>query len=273
MATHVHAPKSPWALYRIAKRTGTWNPENILLTQDRAHYQSLTPGMREQFTKVCALFYEGEVSVADTLAWFLVGFTEPDRRAFLSTQIFEEVKHAEFFRRYFKEVLDNADTSHYLVPEYRGVLLDELDSRGRAIGAAALAGDPAGLERAMVLGVAHYMGIVEGLLAVSGYDYFDEMLSTRGLFPGLQEAIRQIRIDEGRHIVHGMDYLRQRIAGNPDYAAIIQQLFVEEGMKIPPRTDFAFNPNEFGLDQQRQQEIAYEHLAQRSCEIGLAACH
>lgn len=271
MATTAHSPKSAWELYRIAKRTGTWDPEQIDLSADRAQFAALTPGQREQLIKVCSLFYEGEVSVADTLAWFLVGFTEPDRRAFISTQIFEEVKHAEFFRRYFKEVLGDVDTAQYLVPEYRGVLLDELDARGKAIGAAAVAGDKQALERAMVLGVAHYMGIIEGLLAVGGYDYFDEMLTTRGLMPGLQEGIRQIRIDEGRHIVHGMDFLRTRIAAHPEYASLVQQLFMEEGMKIPPRTEFAFHPNDFGLDQQRQLEIAYEHLARRTREAGLAA--
>ena len=34
---------------------------------------------------------------------------------FLSTQVYEEVKHAEFFELYFRNVLGNVDTSAYLV--------------------------------------------------------------------------------------------------------------------------------------------------------------
>ncbi len=269
MSTSAHAPKSPFDLYRAAKRFGTWDPEAIDLTTDRRDVAALSEGKREQLIKVCALFYEGEVSVADTLAWFMLGFEDAGRRAFLSTQIFEEVKHAEFFQRYFRVVLGDVDTGRYLVPEYRGVLLDELRQRGESIGAAVINHDPAGLERAMVMGVAHYMGVVEGLLAVSGYDYFDEMLGREKICPGLLEGIRQIRIDEGRHLTHGMDYLREKIVAKPEYAQMVQELFWSEGAKIPARTDFAFNPNDFGLDQQHMLEIAYNNLAQRAREAGL----
>lgn len=269
MSTSAHAPKSPFDLYRAAKRFGTWDPELIDLTRDKSDFAGLSRGKREQLTKVCALFFEGEVSVADTLAWFMLGFESADRRAFLSTQIFEEVKHAEFFQRYFREVLGAVDTTNYLVPEYRGVLLDELRQRGENIGAAAIKHDSAALERAMVLGVAHYMGVVEGLLAVGGYEYFDEMLGKASLCPGLHEAIRQIRIDEGRHLTHGMDYLNEKISSNPEYGQIVQELFWSEGAKIPERTEFVFHPNDFGLDQQHMLEIAYNNLAQRTREAGL----
>ena len=269
MSASVHAPKSPFDLYRAAKRFGTWDPEQIDLAKDKRDFESLSSGKREQLTKVCALFYEGEVSVADTLAWFMLGFEDAERRAFLSTQIFEEVKHAEFFQRYFREVLGDVDTRQYLVPEYRGVLLDELRQRGEAIGAAVMNHDSGGLERAMVLGVAHYMGIVEGLLAVTGYDYFEEMLGRENICPGLHEGIRQIRIDEGRHLTHGMDYLREKITAKPEYGPMVQELFWSEGAKIPARTDFAFHPNDFGLDQQHMLEISYQNLAQRAREAGL----
>jgi ribonucleoside-diphosphate reductase beta chain len=157
------------------------------------------------------------------------------------------------------------------VDSYRGVLVDELRERARAIGRAVLEGDADVLERALLLGVAHYMGVVEGLMAVSGYDYFDEMLGARGIFPRLLEGIRLIRADEGRHLTHGMEYLRTRIAQRPDLAAEVQRLFFEESMKIPARTQFAFQPNDFQLDQKHMMAIAYAHLAQRSREAGLSS--
>ncbi len=270
MSTAAHAPKTPRQLYSMAKKQGTWDPEDIPVAEDKPYWEQLTAGQREQLLKICALFYEGEVSVADTLAWFMLGFEEADRRAFMSTQIIEEVKHAEFFERYLREVVGEVNTSAYLVPVYRGVLLDELRERGQAIGRAALGGDKAELERVLVLGVAHYMGVVEGLLAVSGYEYFEEMLGSRGIFPRLLEGIRLIRADEGRHLTHGMDFLRQKTAGRPDLALEVSQLFMSESMKIPARTEFAFDPNDFNLDRGRMMTMAYQNVQQRMKEAGVA---
>ncbi len=273
MATTQTGPKSPRALYRIAKRQGVWDPERIPVAEDRDFWEKLTAGEREQLVKICSLFYEGEVSVSDTLAWWLIAMPDADRRTFLASQLFEEVKHAEFFALYFREVFGAVDTSSYLVPEYRRVLVDELRERGQAIGRALLDGKGSGggekSERALVLGMAHYMGVIEGMMAVTGYDYFDEMLGTRQIFPRLLEGIRLIRADEGRHITMGMDYLRERLREHPEYAVLVRELFVQEGLKIPARTDFVFEPNAFGLDRERMMAIAYKHHQDRSREVGL----
>jgi ribonucleoside-diphosphate reductase beta chain len=269
MSTTARSAKSPRELYAIAKTLGSWDPQQVSLEQDRAQWQQLNPEQKEQLIKVCALFYEGEVSVSDTLAWFILAMPDHDRRMFLSTQVFEEVKHAEFFERYFNEVCGKVDTSAYLVPEYRGVLLDELRRRGEALGRAVIAGDPAALRLALTLFAAHYMGIVEGELAVTGYEYFDDLLAKTGLLPGLHEGIRLIRADEGRHIVHGMDYLREMIAAHPEYAGPVRELFLSESMQIPGRTNFIFTPNPFDLDRDRLMALAYSHVEQRLREAGL----
>ena len=92
MSTAARVTKSPRELYSIAKHRGAWDPEQIPVEEDRVHWEQLNADQREQLVKVCALFYEGEVSVSDTLAWFMLAVPELDRRMFLSTQIYEEVK-------------------------------------------------------------------------------------------------------------------------------------------------------------------------------------
>lgn len=271
MATSVPTRKSARELYRIAKRQGMWDSESIPVIDDQSDWQQLTPPQQEQLVKVCSLFYEGEVSVADTLPWFVIAIPDADRRMFLATQLFEEVKHAEFFETYFRAVFGKFDTSSYLVSSYRAVLVDELHERERAIGRALLANDSAATEHALVLGVAHYMGIVEGLMAVSGYDLFEEMLGTRGIFPRLLEGIRLIRADEGRQLSHGTDYLREKIAAHSEYAEEVHQLFFQESMKIPARVEFAFDPNDFQLNRDRMTAPAYQHLQERTREAGLTA--
>jgi ribonucleoside-diphosphate reductase beta chain len=269
MAAGTRTNKSPRELYSMAKRLGCWDPETIAVAEDGPHWQSLNSDEREQLTKVCALFYEGEVSVSDTLAWFLLSVSDSDRRMFLASQIYEEVKHAEFFERYFLETSGKVDTSAYLNPLYRGVLLDELKQRGEQLGLVLCNGkhDELGLARALF--ATQYFGVIEGIMAVTGYDFFEDLLAKTNMFPRLLEGIRLIRADEGRHIVHGMDYIREMIHQHPEYAAPVRELFMKEAAKIPARTEFVFTPNGLGLDPQRLMAISYQHHQQRLREAGL----
>ncbi len=269
MSTATRVTKSPRQLYSMAKRLGQWDPEAIPLEEDRAHWQALNAEQKEQLIKVCALFYEGEVSVSDTLAWFMLAVPEFDRRMFLSTQIYEEVKHAEFFERYFKEICGTVNTSAYLVPEYRGVLLDELRQRGEAMGRALTSGNTKELGLALVMFAAHYMGIIEGTMALTGYEFFEELLTKMHMFPRLNEGVRMIRADEGRHITHGMDYLREMLEQHPEYVPQVRELFLTESSKIAGRNNFVYSPNPLGLDRERILSISYSNLEQRMREIGL----
>jgi ribonucleoside-diphosphate reductase beta chain len=269
LSTTAHSTKSPRQLYSIAKSLGVWDPAKIDLTEDKAHWQMLNADQREQLIKTCALFYEGEVSVSDTLAWFMLAMPDLDRRMFLSTQIFEEVKHAEFFERYFQEVCGKVDTSAYLIPEYKGVLLDDLRQRGETIGKALTSGNNDELQLALTLFACHYMAVVEGTMALTGYEFFEDLLAKTGMFPRLLEGIKLIRSDEGRHLVHGMDYLREQLELHPEYVAPVRELFMREAANIPRRTDFIFTPNPLGLDRDRIQAISYSNHAQRMREAGL----
>jgi ribonucleoside-diphosphate reductase beta chain len=189
---------------------------------------------------------------------------------FLASQLYEEVKHAEFFERYFLETSGKLDTSAYLNPLYRGVLLDELKERGQQLGRALCDGrqDELGLARALF--ATQYFGVIEGMMAVTGYDFFEDLLAKTNMFPRLLEGIRLIRADEGRHIAHGMDYIREMITQHPEYAAPVRELFMKQAASIPARNEFVFTPNGLGLDPQRMMGISQQHLQQRLREAGLS---
>ena len=269
MPTVAHSLKSPRELYRIAKQLGMWDPAAISLVQDQSDFSTLSADQREQLTKICALFYEGEVSVADTLAWFLLAMPDPDRRMYLSTHVFEEVKHAEFFERYFKEVLGEVNTTAYLVAESRSVLMEGLRERGESMGRAMISGNAQELDRALTLFAAHYMGIIEGVMAQAAYEYVGEMLTSANLFPGLLEAIRLIRSDEGRHLIHGMDYLRQQLAEHLEYRAPVKELFLDNIKNMTVWTQAVFEPNPFCLDRERMMILGYNLHRQRLRDLGL----
>ena len=269
MPSLTHTVKSPRDLYHMAKRHGMWDPAAISLAEDRTHFAALDAEKKQQLTKICALFYEGEISVSDTLAWFVLGMPDAERRMYLATHLFEEVKHAEFFERYFREVLGEMDTGTYIVPGSRDVLTHGLKQRGEAMGHALLGGNEKDLDLALTLFATHYMAIIEGVMAQAAYEYVEEMLSSVNLFPGLLQAIRLIRSDEGRHTIHGLDYLRKQLSSHPEYKGPAKELFLDNIKSMTLWTRWVFVPNPFGLDRDRMMTLGYNLHRQRMREIGL----
>ena len=85
--------------------------------------------------------------------------------------------------------------------------------------------DPERLRAVFVEGITHYMGVVEAMLARTGYIGASEALASRGWLPGLQEGFRLIRRDEGRHVSFGLLCLAELTAGRPDYREIVRETF------------------------------------------------
>jgi len=265
----VRTSKSPRELYSLAKRYGCWDPESIPVSEDRPHWASLDPAEREQFIKVCALFYVGEASVSETLPWFFLSVLDPDRRMFLASQIYDEVKHAEFFNRYFEQAFNAANPAAYITPTYRRILVDDLKLRGEELGRALCNQDQDRVGLASVLFAAKYFGIIEGVLAVTGYDALEDLAAKTSCFPRLLEGIRLIRADEGRHIAHGMGFIRETICNNPEYVAPVRQLFVHEAAEVPLLNASASHPNGLPPDLHRLSALADQHYRKRLRDAGL----
>jgi ribonucleoside-diphosphate reductase beta chain len=122
----------------------------------------------------------------------------------------------------------------------------------------------------LALFAAHYFGVIEGTMATTGYEFFEDLLATTGMFPRLLEGIRLIRADEGRHITHGMDYLREMLEKHPEYTGPVRELFLREAAKIPARNNFIYTPNALGLDKDRIKSMSYAYHQQRMSEAGLS---
>ena len=56
---------------------------------------------------------------------------------------------------------------------------------------------------------------------------------------------------------------------HPQYVQPVRELFMNEAVKIPTRTEFVFTPNAFGLDKERMMALSYGHHQQRMREAGL----
>jgi hypothetical protein len=61
-----------------------------------------------------------------------------------------------------------------------------------------------------------YNQFVEGCLAFSGYRVWGELFDMFGVLPGMQEGLRLVRRDEGRHITYGTYLARRVVAAHPE---------------------------------------------------------
>ena len=220
------------ALYHKAKQLH-WDPAAVDLSADRAQWARIkreheAERYPEQILRLTSLFYEGEESVTRTLAPFCSAVSRAglgvDKEMFLTTQLYEEAKHFEFFARYFAEVFeeDGAITRGFITPAPQAVLLDDLEEVTERLRREE---DPAALVATFAEAVTHYMGVVEAMLARTGYVGAHDALATRGWLPGLQEGFRLIKRDEGRHVAFGMRVIAELTTERPELRATVAATF------------------------------------------------
>ena len=153
-------------LFEKAKRYGIWNPSEIDFRQDREDWLRLTPLEQEVLLHLTSLFQAGEEAVTGDILPLMVAMSREGRieeQMYLTTFLFEEAKHTDFFRRFLDEVADvHEDLSRYSSPNYRTLVYDALPAAmNRLLDDAS----PAAQVRASVT----YNMIVEGVLAETGY--------------------------------------------------------------------------------------------------------
>ena len=194
-------------LWEKAKKLGTWNPADIDFTQDRADWKDATDSERDLTLHVTTLFLSGEEAVTVDLLP-LIGVIAREGRLeeemYLTSFLWEEAKHVDFFRRYLDEVMtDRGDLNRYHGDSYKTIFYDELPA---AMGR--LREDDSPL--AQVEAAVTYNMIVEGILAETGYHGWYQILEQTKLMPGMSQGIGLVQKDESRHLRFGV-YLISRL--------------------------------------------------------------
>ena len=183
---------------------------------------------------------------------------------FLTTFLWEEAKHTEFFRRFLDEVArDNSDLSRFHTQNYRNIFYDALPNTMDALLTDA---SPAAQIRASVT----YNMIVEGTLAETGYHAYFQMLSDNNLLPGLREGIGYLKRDESRHIAYGIYLLSRLVNAQP---ALWQTLERQMEQLLAPALEIinelfaAYQPMPFGLQQDTFIDFAMNQFNHRMNRI------
>jgi ribonucleoside-diphosphate reductase beta chain len=214
----------PMRLFEKAKRLGIWNPSDIDFTQDKEDWQRLTAKEKDLILRLTALFQAGEEAVTLDLLPLIMVIAQEGRleeEMFLTTFLFEEAKHTDFFGRFLEEVAGSpGDLSHYHTDNYRFLFYEALpDALQR------LRNDhsPAAQARASVT----YNMVVEGVLAETGYHAYLTALERNNLMPGQCQGIRLLKQDESRHIAYGVFLLSRLLAADDGLWAKIEDTMNE----------------------------------------------
>jgi ribonucleoside-diphosphate reductase beta chain len=202
----------PMRLYEKAKRLGIWNPSDIDFTKDKQDWAGFTGEEKDLIWLLLSMFVAGEEAVTLDLLPLIQAIAQEGRleeEMFLTTFLFEEAKHTDFFRRFMDEVAEaGVDLSGYHGENYRQLFYEALPSALNALRADA---SPAN----QIVASVTYNMVVEGVLAETGYHAFFTMLERNDLLPGLRKGISLLKQDESRHIAYGVYLLSRLIAEHP----------------------------------------------------------
>jgi len=226
---------------------GNWRALEIDLTEDRRQWHEvLTPHERRAALWSYAMFFHGEDAVADDLAPFIDAAPREEQKYFLATQQVDEARHAIFFKRFMHEVVGRGDGSvagglRAVEPELTWGFRKTFAKLDEITGALRSDRSAVALARAVVM----YHVVVEALLAQPGQHFISDYLERRRLLPGFREGMRQIALDEQRHIGFGVKLLHDLHAGEPAVRDAVADLVREVtpsalAVFIPPGWDRSY---------------------------------
>jgi hypothetical protein len=223
---------------------GNWQATTIDFTQDKIDWEErMTPEQKRAALWLFVLFFHGEDSVADNLSPYIDAAPLEEQKYFLTTQQVDEARHAVFFKRFMQEVAGLggdgtiAGGLRATAPElswgHRKVFghLDEV--------ADGLRKDRSKVNLASALTLYHI--IVEGLLAQPAQHLIEEGLTKLDVLPGFREGMKNVALDEQRHIAFGVRLLADLHEEQPE--AIRDAIVGKFREVLPWTTAVALPPN------------------------------
>jgi ribonucleoside-diphosphate reductase beta chain len=253
----------PMRLFEKAKRFGIWNPSDIDLSQDKRDWQGLSTDEQDILLRLSALFQAGEEAVTlDLLPLLLVIAREGrlEEEMYLTSFLWEEAKHVEFFSRFFNEVAGApADLSRYHSPSYRALFYEALPETMHRL---LVDPSPAAQVRASVT----YNMVTEGVLAETGYHGYFTVLQRNGLMPGQVRGIQLLKQDESRHIAYGIYLISRLLAVDPSLWQVAEDTMNELlplAMDVIGDAFTPYDPVPFGLSPADFSDFAISQFQKR----------
>ena len=222
-----------------------WDPGEIDLEVDKENIKELPDEGLDPLRRGLALFGAGEEAVTEDLAPLAVALEDISDQMFVTTQLYEESKHADFFHRYWKEVINpeearrgmeesNPRDDEWFSDEYNQLFTENEEVMHR------LLEDDTPKNRATAF--CYYHMTIEGILGQTGYYGFQNNFGGEyeelPELPGLVEGFSKIRSDEGRHVGFGMWKLKQMV----ENGEVPGEFVTETVQNLAPRIQGVLTP-------------------------------
>ncbi|SEH11632.1 ribonucleotide-diphosphate reductase subunit beta [Thermoleophilum album] len=220
-----------------------WQATAIDFSSDREQWhERLSDIERRAALWNYALFFHGEDAVADNLSPYIDAAPREEQKYFLTTQQVDEARHAVFFGRFMREVVDYGGDFHGLLERTRPELtwgfrktfelLDDVANRLRR--------DRSRPQLAAAICLYHL--VIEGTLAQTGQHFIEDYLTERQLLPGFREGMGNVARDEQRHIAFGVRMLYDLQREDPDCRHAVAEMLREvlpfsAAVFVPPGWD------------------------------------
>lgn len=213
----------PFKLYQKAKKFGVWNPRDINFSQDIEDWKSFTSIEREVLLRIISLFQGGEEAVTLDLLPLIMAIAKEGRieeEMYLTTFLFEEAKHMEFFRYTLDQIGETGDLTVYHSETYKSIFYEILPE---AMEKLIHDQSPEALAEAATV----YNMFTEGVLAETGYFGFYQTLENNNMMPGLLKGVGLLKKDESRHIAYGTFLLQRIISEHPHIFRQVEKRMAE----------------------------------------------
>jgi ribonucleoside-diphosphate reductase beta chain len=265
--------QTPQQLYELWERQN-WQSQAIDFSKDLGDWAALGERDRANLTWNLSSFFIGEERVATQFTGLVMAYEDQAEEAFLTTQQVDEIRHAQHFNNFYREVLKldgsfedrMARAREDLNPafiEMFDVVLVEATRR--------LIDDPRDLEAKVDYVVLYHM-VIEGTLALTGQHFLTDYMEKRDILPGFLEGFKLISQDEHRHVAYGTWFLQQK-AKDPALrrrigTRLLELMPLASAVLVPPGA----NPHSYtilGYTVEETNTFAYNALTRRLKVIGV----
>ncbi|TVR16910.1 MAG: R2-like ligand-binding oxidase [Balneolaceae bacterium] len=259
----------PMKLFQKAKQFGVWDPASISFEKDREDWKKLSDDEKTIIIHLSSLFMAGEEAVTLDLLPLIQTISKEGRleeEIFLTSFLWEEAKHTEFFSRFVKEVfVERPDFEQFHKPFYKKLFYRQLPEDLNR-----LYTDSSPLAQLKASGT--YNMIVEGTLAETGYEAYHKMLKENNLLPGLQDGIIKLKQDESRHIAYGLYLINRLLNDNSDCSAPFEkhlEELLDDATNVIHEIFEPYDVVPFGLEKEWFLNYAIKQFQQRINKLGI----
>jgi putative sterol carrier protein len=253
---------------------GNWKATELDFSQDRVDWnETFSEIERKAALWNYSMFFHGEDSVTDNLSPYIDAAPREEQKYFLATQQVDEARHAVFFGRFMREVVDRGEniagslsaTQPELTWGFRKTFeyLDKVADRLRR--------DKS--KPNLAASICMYHIVVEATLAQPGQHFIENYLDERGILPGFRKGMENVSKDEQRHIGFGVKILSDLQKEDPECRYAVADLLREVvpltvGVFVPPGWDRRYTEL-FGKTIEEVYEDGMKSLEQKLRAAGM----